>query len=128
MKTAFIIFLTGISFNCYSQKTDTVSHYSDTVLVKSKPAFTFYKAAPYLVPTSLIAYGILSRESDLLQAVDGNVNADLREDYPHFRTRIDDKLQYLPAVSAYALGFIGVKGKNTFSDKTALYFISNVIM
>lgn len=128
MKIAFIIFLTGISFNCYSQRTDTLSIYSDTVSVKSKPASTFYKSAPYLVPTSLIAYGILSRESDLLQAVDGNVNADLREDYPHFRTRIDDKLQYLPAVSAYALGFMGVKGKNTFSDKTALYFISNAIM
>lgn len=128
MKIAFIIFLTGISFNCYSQKTDTISHYSDTVLVKSKPPSTFHKTVPYLAPTALVVYGILSLESDLLQAVDGNVSADLRKAYPHFRTRIDDKLQFMPAVSAYALGFIGVKGKNTFSDKTALYFISNAIM
>lgn len=128
MKIAFIIFLTGISTNCHSQKTDTLPLYSDTVLVKSKPASTFYKTAPCLAPKSLIACGILCRESDLLQAVDGNVRPDLRKDCPHLRTRLDDKLQYLPAVSAYALGFIGVEGKNAFSDKTAPYFISNAIM
>lgn len=117
-----------MSFNCYSQKTDNVLPYSDTVSVKAKPASTLYKTAPYLAPTALVVYGILSQESDLLQGVDENIGADLREDYPVFRTHIDDKLQYMPVVSVYALGFLGVKGKNNFIDKTAIYLMSNTIM
>lgn len=34
------------------------------------------------------------------------------------KTVIDNMLQYVPAVSVYALNLVGIKGKNNFRDRT----------
>ena len=51
-----------------------------------------------------------------------------KEDHPFFRTRIDDYLQYAPALAVYGLNAMGIKGKNNFSDRTMIYLLSNAMM
>lgn len=127
-KKYLLILLIGGTFNVYSQTPDTVFAKTDTVSRVSKKALVFHKPVGYMVPATFIAYGVLAQGTDKLKGFDRYISSDLREDYPRFRTRIDDGLQYMPAVSVYALGLLGVQGKNNFIDKSALYFISNALM
>ena len=128
MKMAFLILLTGVTLTSYCQETDTLFNIIDTIPAVSGKAFTFHKPATYIAPATCIIYGILAQNLEVIKRIDRDVSTDLQQDYPHFNTHIDDKLQYIPAVSVYALGFLGIKGKNSMIDKTALYFISNAIM
>ncbi|MDF3078402.1 MAG: phosphoesterase PA-phosphatase related [Sphingobacteriaceae bacterium] len=90
--------------------------------------FHFTQAAAFVAPAVLLGYGITAQEYKAFKRVDLNVRADLTEDYPGFVSHVDDRLQYMPVVSVYALGLAGIKGKNDLLDKTALFFISNTIM
>jgi hypothetical protein len=122
------ITLLSITFNSYAQQTDTVLLTADTVSVLQQPELRQNQLLPYLAPAACVFYGALAQDSRVLKNIDRDLSVDLREDYPGFHTRLDDQLQYLPAVSVYALGFIGVKGKSNLIDKSAIYFISNVVM
>lgn len=128
MKRLLFIVLLGITLNSHARQADTILLKQDTVTVLKQHKLTNNKLLPYLAPASCVFYGVLARDSRVLKNIDKDVSADLREDYPHFNTRLDDQLQYLPAVSVYALGFMGVKGKNNMVDKSAMYFISNAVM
>ena len=128
MKRLLFIVLLGITFNSDAQQADAILLKPDTLSAVREPKLNPGRFLPYLAPVSCVFYGVLARDSRLLKNIDRDVSADLIEDYPQFNTRLDDQLQYLPAVSVYALGFIGVEGKNNLLDKSAMYFISNAVM
>jgi hypothetical protein len=124
--------LIGISLQCYSADTDSLSVKSDTSLVKkskSLPAnFPKSKLLNYAIPAVCIGYGFFSLNNDFLKITDRAINSEMREDHPNFKTNIDDQLQYAPMIAVYGLNLLGVKSKNNFIDKTAIYFISNALM
>lgn len=80
------------------------------------------------IPGLLIAYGFIALDNDNLLALDNAIKNEIRDDHPHFRTRIDDYLQYAPAAAVYGLNAMGIKGKNNFRDRTMIYLLSNAMM
>ena len=80
------------------------------------------------IPTLLITYGFIALDNDNLIALDHSIKNEIREDRPFFRTRIDDYLQYAPAMAVYGLNAMGIKGKNNFRDRTMIYLLSNAMM
>lgn len=123
LKKWSLAFLFLISLKAYSQ-TDSTADKQNPVL---RPEFAS-KLKEYAAPLILVSYGIIAQEYKAFKRVDLNVRADLQEDYPSFQNHLDDKLQYMPVISVYALGLAGVRGKNSLMDKTAMFFISNTIM
>ena len=57
-----------------------------------------------------------------------SIKNEIREDHPFFRTKIDDYLQYAPALAAYGLDAMGIKGRNNFRDRTMIYLLSNIML
>ena len=80
------------------------------------------------IPALLITYGFIALDNDNLIALDNSIKNEIREDRPFFRTRIDDYLQYAPALAVYGLNAMGIKGKNNFRDRTMIYLLSNAMM
>lgn len=123
-KSAVLVVLLTFSLKLFAQQDSSLSR----LLTPSAPVGRFQKISSFVLPVSLASYGLLALDYKALKRVDLNVRADLMEDYPGFQNHLDDKLQYMPAVSVYALGLAGIKGKHNFIDKTALFFVSNTIM
>lgn len=80
-----------------------------------------------IIPAALIAYGFIAQSSEGLKDFDISIKNEIREDHPLFHTKIDNYLQYSPAVAVYGLNAIGIRGKNNFRDRTMIYLLSNVI-
>jgi hypothetical protein len=127
LKSCFLILLTCLSFNAWSQN-DTLLSIRDTIPVTASERIKVHRQRPLLLPVTFVVYGVLAQQMEVLKEADRDISQDLQEDYPAFSTHIDDKLQFIPAVSVYALGAIGIKGKNNFIDKSAMYFISSAVM
>ena len=80
------------------------------------------------IPAVLITYGFLALENDNLKALNKSIKNEMKEDHPFFRTKIDDYLQYAPALTVYGLNAIGIKGKNNSRDRTMIYLLSNMML
>ncbi len=86
------------------------------------------KITGHAVPAAALGYGLLSLTGNGFHRIDLHVHHEITEKYPRFATHIDDKLQYAPAAAVYALNLAGVRSRNNFVDRTAMYLISNSIM
>ncbi|MBC7886736.1 MAG: phosphatase PAP2 family protein [Ferruginibacter sp.] len=82
----------------------------------------------FIVPGILIAYGFSSLESDGLKSFNGEVKEELWEEHPHKKTKMDNYLQYSPAVAVYGLNALGIKGRNNFRDRSMIYLLSNAFL
>lgn len=85
------------------------------------------KLRPFIVPAALITYGSLSFAIPAIRNVDYSIHNEMTKHYSAFRTPIDNYLQFAPTVGVYALNLAGVKGKNSFIDRSAILFISEAI-
>ncbi|MBK8711351.1 MAG: phosphatase PAP2 family protein [Niastella sp.] len=81
---------------------------------------------PFIIPAVFITYGFISIGHNSIHQINISTKNELREDHLHFKTKIDNYLQYSPAAAVYALNIAGVKGKNNFRDRTFIYAISTV--
>ena len=79
------------------------------------------------LPAVLISYGFLSLGNDGLQELNTTTKLEVVEDHPTFASKIDNYLQYSPAIAVYGLNALGIKGKNNFRDRTIIYGLSTVI-
>lgn len=82
----------------------------------------------FYIPAALITYGVVSLESHNLRQVNHKVHREISMEDPQKRLRIDDYLQYAPAVAVYGLNVAGVKGLNNFRDRTLIYLISDIVL
>lgn len=127
MKRFILIGLALLTSSSFAQTADTLCQNAETRPGVSRQAVSSTAGNSYLLSASSIVYGILVQDVDFLKRFDRDLNWDIREHHPHFSTRIDDQLQYMPAVTVYALDLLGIEGKNTLVDKTAMYLISNTL-
>lgn len=81
-----------------------------------------------IVPAALITYGFVSLESDALQSLDNQIKEEIWTERPHNPIKVDNYLQYAPAAAVYGLNAMGIKGKNSFRDRTMIYLVSNAMM
>jgi hypothetical protein len=145
--SVLIILFMGLFSRVFSSELTDVSCYeqSDSILSISggiainKPVearekdnqkhhFNLVKNSGYILPALLVGYGFTSLHNGITRNTDFHIHHEMMEEYPHFSTNIDDELQYAPVVLAYTLSVAGVKSKNSFFDRTAMYLISNSIM
>ena len=88
---------------------------------------TSRKIKSLILPTVAIAYGFISLENDGLITLNNNTKIEIKEDHPGPVTKLDNYLQYSPAIAVYGLNALGIKGKNNFRDRTIIYALSTVI-
>ncbi len=81
----------------------------------------------YLVPGLMIAYGFTAIENDGLQRLNGEFKDEVYLENPHKKTRLDNYLQFAPAVMVYGLDAAGIKAKHNLKDRTMLFLMSNII-
>lgn len=94
-------------------------------ITEPKKSFSY---KPLLLPAALITLGITSLHNDHLKSVNLKVRQELWIEEPHKNFRLDDILQFSPAIAVYGLNAAGIKGKNNFRDRTMIYTLSNLIM
>jgi len=119
------------------------AQYTDTIPVSAtlrdtlvKPAISrtvpaaknHFSFRPYIVPSVLIVYGVVSLHTDVLQDVNESIKKDIYTERQPRKITADNYLQYAPAAAVYALNAAGVHGANNFRDRTIIYGISSLIM
>ena len=133
-----IIFI-GILFNALfvnAQSVGTISLH-DSLPQSQKISFTKSSSniihnknnllKPYIIPIGLITYGVVALENDGLKNFDHQTQQKIQEKHSTFQTRIDNYLQYSPAIAVYGLNAFGIKGKNNLVDRTFIYGLSTFI-
>ena len=131
----FIATLFSISFSNAMQKNILLAK-NDTTFQKQKlKSFVKFdrikeqnrKIKSLIIPVGLISYGFIALGNDGLKTLDNSTKQELNEDHPAFVTKLDNYLQYTPALAVYGLNVLGIKGKNNFRDRTMIYALSTLI-
>jgi hypothetical protein len=79
-----------------------------------------------IIPTVLIGYGVAAIGDNFLYDRHDAYNF-RNNNFPNFRTHVDDYLVYTPTVAAYALDVFGLKSKNNFVDRTIMLASASII-
>lgn len=120
MKIACVfVFLTNI-INAQKIDTDSIK----TPMTNQQLSLNYKKV---IIPSLLIAYGIVGIESDQLKLFNTQIKEEVNENIDR-KITMDDFTQYLPATSVYSLNAFGVKGKHNFKDRTIILGTSYIIM
>ncbi|MEO6731861.1 MAG: phosphatase PAP2 family protein [Ferruginibacter sp.] len=82
----------------------------------------------FIAPGILVVYGIASLKSNQLQSFNNTVKEEIWQEHTHKRTCIDDYLRFAPAVAVYGLNAMGIKGRNSFRDRSMIYLLSNAVV
>jgi membrane-associated phospholipid phosphatase len=75
-----------------------------------------------------VGYGFIALKNPMLLSLNHSTRAELREDHPTFSTKIDNYLEYSPALAVYALNLAGIHGAHNFRDRTFILGISTLLM
>lgn len=124
-----------LSVNAQQSELEMINLYSPV----SVNADTGFIAAPaktknrvrlqsFIVPATLLTYGLISLESDGLKNLDKEIQEEIWVDNPHKPFKIDDFMQYAPGVMVYALNAVGIKGENNMVDRSMIYLMANAMM
>lgn len=132
IKSGIFCLLLGLSCTVKAQYSlDTVPNtlLKDTLSkvdwnVQPKKGFPYKR---FILPATMITYGIFSLHTDALQDVNEKVRDEWTE-HSHNRCHIDNYLQFSPAVAVFGLNAIGIKGKHNLRDCAMIYLLSEMIM
>jgi PAP2 superfamily len=135
MKSTFLVTVFFCINSIYAQQKYHPIGNNDTAVQKSKLFDGLFDRAneqirrieSLFIPAGLITYGFIALGENGLKKLDNNTKLEIREDHPIFITKLDNYLQYSPALAVYGLNALGVKGKNNFRDRTMIYGLSTII-
>ncbi|MBX2939806.1 MAG: phosphatase PAP2 family protein [Ferruginibacter sp.] len=85
------------------------------------------KVESFLIPSAMLAYGIIGLESHTLQNINSGTQNEILEHIDK-RISIDDFSQYSPLVTAYGLDYFGVKSRNSMQEKSLVVGTAFFIM
>lgn len=92
----------------FAQSTDsTTNHY------------TRFNTRQLYSPASLILAGLIANGHSE-ESIKNELVEERNEMIPHFKTRLDDYLQFSPLAVAYGLDAFGIKSKTDFANRTAI--------
>jgi len=131
MRKIIFILICFISFEAYGQNIPdtTKKNLGDTI---KKDLLTapdtvkklHSKAITLVIPGAAIAYGVSSFVIHPIRRFDYYIHSDIQRTNPNFNTKAESYFLITPIVMVYGLDLIGVEGKNTFIDRTALLGLS----
>ncbi len=81
-----------------------------------------------IVPSALIGYGVVSFVIHPVRQFDYYVRGTVKKTDPGFHTNAESYFLFAPIAMVYGLDLIGVQGKNTFVDRTALLGLSGLFV
>lgn len=81
----------------------------------------------FIIPGSLIGFGFVGLKSDRLKKLNFEIMKQLNKN-GQIELKIDDYSQYVPFLSVYGLNAIGLKGKNSFKNRTFTLGTAYIIM
>ncbi|MCW3118392.1 MAG: hypothetical protein JWM28_2474 [Chitinophagaceae bacterium] len=116
----------------FSQTVDTVSSISTvprllpslTISPEKKP----FPVKSFIIPTLAIAYGFSTLESNGLKSLNKEVKEEVWTEGSQTKTKLDNYLQWSPALAVYGLNAAGIHGKNNFRDRSMIFLLSQVFM
>jgi phage pi2 protein 07 len=85
------------------------------------------KTAALIPPAILVGYGVASFIIHPVRRFDYYVNNNFNKYYPRYSGSLENYFQFAPVAMVYGLNLVGVSGKNTFIDRTALLGLSAAI-
>ncbi|KIC90285.1 phosphatase PAP2 family protein [Flavihumibacter sp. ZG627] len=86
-----------------------------------------FNIKPYIIPGLMVAYGFSAIENDGLKEMNAEIKDEMYAEHPHNKLRIDDYLQFAPAVIVFGIDATGIKAKHNLRDRTMLFLMSNII-
>lgn len=110
---------------CYSGNLRAGIANSSALSDSSKQRKNHLSIAKKLLPSALlIGYGISTINDNGLFYSSYDAQRDLKKNFPHFKTQLDDYLWALPSVTVYGLDFCGIKAKDNFWKRSQLLVTS----
>ena len=82
----------------------------------------------YIIPVTMIAYGLLSMHTDPLLDVNESFKEKIYSERHPAKTSADNYLQYAPGAAVYLLNATGIRGKNNIRDASIIYAMSNLMV
>lgn len=80
---------------------------------------------PFIVPALFMGYGFVALNNPTLLSIDTDFQASFDTTKS---TRVDDITMLIPSISAYGLDWMGIKGKQSFKDKTLVFGTASVLV
>ncbi len=127
-----LILILCMPFISFAQINDSVSTFNSQMnFVKSNWKNNSVKKH-HFIPTiilsaTLITYGFTALSNYDMKKINTNAKKELQKGLvKKFKTKIDNYIQYSPAITVYALNAFGIKGKNNFRDRTMIYALSTL--
>lgn len=103
----------------------TIIHFEDTTAAMAPKKMNWKRVT--CVPLTLITLGALGTLDNFI--IDSKEIREERNEYtPNFRHHADNYLQFAPIIAVYGLNACGVKGKNSFANRTAVLVKAEVIV
>ena len=109
-----LIALMGNIQNVFSQNTVLIDTTKEKTIANQK-----FNYKPLLVPSALIGYGIVGLGNNKIKQLNIDIRDKILENGGQ-TTKVDNYLQYIPALSVYALNNLGIKGKNNLKERTVI--------
>ena len=119
MKKLLTLLVLAISFKSYAQNNDTLGNNT-----KAKNKIHLKK---YYTPSSLIIVGMFS-EINFGKSLNAEFYKERNTDIPHFKTTVDNYLQFSPIILAYGFDALGMKSKTDIINRSVILLKSELIM
>jgi len=126
LKKIVFALLCVISIDANAQVVDSVK--KDLFTAPDTVKHLHSKVLSLVVPAALISYGALSFIVDPIRRLDYSTNNEIQKTDPNFSSKAENYFQFAPVILTYGLNFVGISGKNTFIDRTALLGLSGGIL
>lgn len=126
LKKIISLLLLLVSNSIFSQTTPLINIHDSIQNLNTVNQLKF-NCKQLIIPAALISFGLLGIESDKIKSYNAEISEEVTEHIDKQIT-VDDFSQYVPAASVYALGALGIKGKNNIKDKTVILTTSFLIM
>lgn len=117
MRSLFTSFLIIFGCCCYN------AQLKDTLATENKKKFS---SEQLIIPGSLMLTGVLINSRNE-HSVKNHVKRWRNKNFRHFRSHIDDFLQFAPYSAVYGLEAFGMKPKNDLENRTAILIKSHII-
>jgi membrane-associated phospholipid phosphatase len=123
IRRIFFGLLCLVSLNANAQLADSLK--KDLLTAPDTVKHLHSKAWAMIPPTAMMAYGALSFVIKPVRNFDYYVHGETDRTIPKFHTTAESYFQFAPIILVYGLNLVGVNGKNTFIDRTALALLSS---
>jgi hypothetical protein len=120
----FLLITLTITCSCQSQ-----SIIDSSKIVKPKQfAISDYKKNSFIIPAAMVGYGFFTFKPGFFKEINEFTNVHMPHSAKNASQKVDDILQFSPAIMVYGLNIAGIKGKNNVYDQTFIYLMSNLML